>query len=77
MLQGTPWWHGRLRIQCCQCSDSGCCCSKGSTPAQELLHALGKAKKEKILEFLLWCNRISSILGALGYRFDPQPSTVG
>ena len=25
---------------------------------------------------LLWCNRISGVLGALGYGFDPQPSTM-
>ena len=32
-----------------------------------------KKKKEKKsnLEFLLWCNGIGSILGALGYRLDP------
>ena len=29
------------------------------------------------MEFLLWCYRISGILGALGHRFDPWPSTVG
>ena len=28
-----------------------------------------------LLEFLHWHNRISSISGALGYRFDPQPVT--
>ena len=33
--------------------------------------------KETIEEFLLWCNRIGSISGALGHRFDPWPSTVG
>ena len=28
-------------------------------------------------DFLLWCNRISGILVALGRGFDPWPSTVG
>ena len=30
-----------------------------------------------ILELQLWLNGIGSILGALGCRFDPWPSTVG
>lgn len=33
--------------------------------------------KETTLEFLLLCNRISSIPGALRYRFNPLPGTVG
>ena len=28
-------------------------------------------------EFLLWYNGISSVFAALGFRFDPQPGTVG
>ena len=32
--------------------------------------------KNKAKVLLLWHNRISSILGALGHRFDPWPSTV-
>ena len=33
--------------------------------------------KINFLNFLLWHDRIGSVLGALGLRFDPQPSTVG
>ena len=34
-------------------------------------------KKGEIWEFPLWCYWIYGVLGALGCRFDPQPSTVG
>ena len=34
-------------------------------------------KKLSFLEFLLWCSGIDGILGAVGHRFDPWPSTVG
>ena len=29
------------------------------------------------LEFLLWCNGSGRVLGMLGHRFNPRPSTVG
>lgn len=32
---------------------------------------------QQILVLPPWHNRIGSILGALGHRFNPQPSTVG
>lgn len=31
----------------------------------------------RCVEFLLWHSRISSISGAVGHGFSPQPSTVG
>ena len=34
-------------------------------------HSQAKPKEE----FLLWCNGISGVLGALGCRFDTQPGT--
>ena len=36
-----------------------------------------KKKKRLNLEFLLWDNRISSVLGVLGCRFDPHLGRVG
>jgi len=33
--------------------------------------------KMQRLEFLLWHNRIGSSSGALGCRFNPQPSIMG
>jgi len=36
-----------------------------------------KRKKLNILAFLLWCNGIRGVLGALGHRFDPRPNTMG
>ena len=33
--------------------------------------------KSRFQEFLLWHNGIGGILGVLGHRFDPWPSTVG
>ena len=45
--------------------------------AQERLHPTGVAKKERKEGVLLWHNRIGNILGVLGHRFNPWPSTVG
>ena len=36
-----------------------------------------RTKNENMLEFLLWCNGIDGILGALGCRFDPWVGMVG
>ena len=36
-----------------------------------------KNRKQKVQEFLLWCNRIRVVLGVLRCRFDFQPETVG
>ena len=63
------------------------------SPGWELPHVIGTAKKKKKLmgrgrytmltlilkigEFLLGCNGIGGVLGALGCRFNPQPGTVG
>ena len=33
--------------------------------------------KRKKWEFLLWHSGVSSVLGALGHRIDPQPNRVG
>ena len=41
------------------------------------LNAASELSPKNREEFPLWHNRISGILGALGLRFDPQPSTVG
>ena len=30
----------------------------------------------QLWELLLWCNGMGSILGVLGFGFDPQPSIV-
>ena len=32
MSRGVPLWYSGLRIQCCYCSSSGCCCGIGSIP---------------------------------------------
>lgn len=40
------------------------------------MHQVGSSKG-KPEEFLLWCNRISGVLGVPGHRFDPRPSTMG
>lgn len=37
---------------------------------------VGNPSKSKDGEFLLWCNEISGILGALGCRFKSRPHTV-
>lgn len=29
------------------------------------------------MEFLLWCNRMDSVLGAQGRRYNPRTGTVG
>ena len=34
-------------------------------------------QKDKKQEFLLWCNGMGSVLGALGRRFYSQPRTAG
>ena len=33
--------------------------------------------KKHFKEFLLWCNGIGGVLGALGRRFHPKPGTEG
>ena len=33
--------------------------------------------KEQLLDFPLWHKRHGGVLRALGYRFNPQPGTVG
>ena len=38
---------------------------------------IGLMYKQILLDILLWCNGISSILGVLGCPFDPWPGTVG
>ena len=38
---------------------------------------LNNNNNNKILEFLLYCSGIDGVLGALGRRFHPWPSTVG
>ena len=40
-------------------------------------NASSQALSKTYSEFPLWCNRIGSILGAVGGRFNPQPRTVG
>ena len=36
-----------------------------------------RKEKKKGKEFLVWCNRIGGVSGALERRFDPWPGTVG
>ena len=51
-----------------------------STPSlgTSICHGYGpKKKKKRILEFLLWCNRVTDIYGVLGHRFNPWPGTAG
>ena len=38
---------------------------------------MNKELKKQLKEFLLWHDRTSSILGALGQEFNPWPGTVG
>ena len=50
MHMGVPWWLSRLRIQCCHCSSSGCCCGRGSTlgPGTSTCHGRGPKDALKI-----------------------------
>ena len=49
-LLGVPWWLSGLRIWCCYCCGSGCCCGRDSIPGLgELPHVRGTAKKKKLL----------------------------
>ena len=41
----VPLWLSGLRICCCHCSGSVCCCGVGSIPGSETSHAAGEAKK--------------------------------
>ena len=43
--------------------------------AYEFLRRHNSTHNTGLLEFPLWCNKIGSILGALGSRFNPKPST--
>ena len=48
--------------------------------AQEMAKKQKEKEKEKekvTLKLWLWCNRIGSVLGALGPGFSPRPGTVG
>ena len=50
---------------------------RGTQPNGKSHHALLIIQIRWNLEFPLWCNGISGILGVLGCRFDPWPGTVG
>ena len=47
------------------------------TPPLNFAMQTSQVSKRLGREFPLWCNGIGSVLGVLGHRFDPQPSTVG
>lgn len=47
MFYGVPLWHSGLGIQHCHCSGSGHGCGKGSSHAQEILHAGGVVKRKE------------------------------
>ena len=44
---------------------------------EDFLLVNGFLKMLLVLEVLLWHNRIRGILGELGCKFGPRPSTVG
>lgn len=45
-IMGVFLWCSKLRIGCCHCSGSGCCCSMGLIPGLGIC-ATGAAKKGK------------------------------
>ena len=78
----VPAWHSRLRIQRCYCISYRLLLWCGLDPWPRKFHMpqvqpKNQTNKNMTLEFLLWCNRISGILGVLGHTFKPLPGTVG
>ena len=47
---GVLLWYRVLRIQCCHCSNSGCCCGAGSIPGPgtSICHGCGQEKKNTV-----------------------------
>ena len=47
LLDGVLWWRSGLRIQHCDCSNSGYCCGSGSIPGPGSFTCHGHGCKEK------------------------------
>ena len=62
-VSGVPLGHSRLRIWCCHCRGSGCCCGMGSIPGPgtSTCHGQGQKKNRKVSVVLegwrLWIKR--------------------
>ena len=57
---GVPWWHSRLRIQCCHYGSSGQSCGAVSIPGPGTSTCCGhgkkkKGKRKKRNQYQLWC----------------------
>ena len=69
-LLGVPWWHSRLRIQCCHCCGSDHCCGLGLIPGPRTSICHGSSQKKwKKKSIFIYVSRSSSTISAGLYSF--------
>ena len=69
---GVPWWPSRLRIQCCHCCVSGCCCGVGTSAC----HRCGQNIKKQTNQQKGTIDTCNNFMGSQGNYTDQKNPTL-